>query len=175
MHRQIFNLRPYTATSDNTSYRIFIASLSHPMTSKMTSKSRRAKAREAKLFSAVEGSTKLLDLLQMATTTPRKATFIQSLLDTLSSAFGSSDKQPDDLFTHFTTNFGTFHNSDTCFPQTAAALEHRLKNIEDNRFKKREFLSDLGLDWDAKEKSKFISNVNSPWQSYWEVLISLIG
>jgi hypothetical protein len=141
----------------------------------MTSKSRKAKAREAKLFSTVEGSPKLLDLLQIATTTPRKATFIQPLLDTLSSAFGSFDKQPDDLFTHFTTNFGTFHHSDTCFPQTAAALEHRLKNIEDNRFKKREFISDLGLDWDAKKKSKFLSNVNSPWHSYWEVLISLIG
>jgi hypothetical protein len=171
---QIFNLRPYTATSDNTSYRIFIASLSHPM----TSNSRKAKAREAKVFSTVEGSHKLLGLIQIATSTPRKATFIRSLLDYLPSAFGSSDKLPDDLFADFTRTFGTFPNSKTSFPQTAAALDYsiyRLEDITDNRFKKREFISDLGLDWNADDKSRVISKVNSPWQCYWEILISLIG
>lgn len=162
MAMQIYNLRPYTATSDNTSYRIFISSLSHPMP--QTSNSRKAIAREAKVFSTVEGSHKLLGLLLVATSTPRKATFIQSLMDILPSAFGSSGKLPDDLFADFTRTFGTFPNSKTRFPQTAAALHHRLEEITDKRFKKREFISDLGLDWNADDKSWAISKVNSPWQ-----------
>jgi hypothetical protein len=141
----------------------------------MTSSYRKATGRQAKVFSTVEGSDKLLGLIQIATSTPRKATFIRSLLDILPSAFGTSDKLPDDLFADFTRTFGTFLNSRTRFPQTAAALNYRLEDITDNRFKKREFISDLGLDWNADDKSRVISKVSSPWQCYWEILISLIG
>jgi hypothetical protein len=139
----------------------------------MSSKSRKAQSHQEKVFRVVEGSPKLLDLLENATSTPKKAIFIGSLLEILPSAFDTSGDH--DPFANFTLTYGAFPNSKTRFPGTAAAIQHRQENIEDNRFKKREFISDIGLDWTAKDTTKFLSKVNSPCQCYLEVLISLIG
>ena len=113
-------------------------------------------------FRAVEGSPKLLNLLENAISTPQKATFIGSLLDILSSAFDTSGEQYDNHFANFTLTFGTFPNSKTRFPGTAAAIQHRKKNIVDNRFKKHKFISDIGFDWTTEDKTKSISKVKYP-------------
>ena len=113
------------------------------------------------LFMAVEDTPKLLDLLTITTSTTQKAIFIKSLLETLPTAFKTYDKQTDDLFSLFTTWFGCYPDSDATFAGTSAALQHRQWFILENRFKKPEFISEIGLDWTAEKKSQFFSKVDS--------------
>ena len=145
----------------------------------MPSRARKAISHQGKVFGAVEGSPELLKLLENAISTPQKATFIRSLLDILPSASETSGDQSGErsdlkLFENFTLTFGTFPSSKTCFPATAAAIQLRKEKIVDTRFKKRRFITEIGLDWTAEFKTEFISKVNSPCQCYLEVLISLI-
>ena len=90
----------------------------------------------------------------IATSTTQKAIFIKSLLETLPTAFKTYDKQTDDLFSLFTTWFGCYPDSDATFTGTSAALQHRQWFILENRFKKQEFISEIGLDWTAEKKSQ---------------------
>ena len=69
----------------------------------MTSRSKKLKPQQATLFTAVEGSTELLNLLQNATSPTIKIIFINSLLETLPTAFIPYTKKPEDLFLIFTT------------------------------------------------------------------------
>ena len=132
--------------------------LSHPM----TSNPRKIKAQSATVFSAVEGNPDLLDFLEVATTTARKIIFIDSLLKIESTAFFHAQKlKPEELFDLFTTWFGSFGGSETAFPGISAAIQQRKKYFTELRHHKREFIRDIGLDWTADVKSKFISEVNS--------------
>jgi hypothetical protein len=126
----------------------------------MSSKARKAKAAQPILFSTVETNSKLLDLLEIATTHDRKAIFIQSLLEILPTAFARFDKPPVDLFNIFTTWFGNYAQSETLLPGISAALHHRQKYFLDNRKVKRGFICDIGLDWTVEFKTSSISKVN---------------
>lgn len=130
----------------------------------MASKQRKLKAMQAKVFNAVEGNSLLLDLLEIATSAARKTAFIYALLQILPSAFDRlvSDKKPDDLFLVFTAWFGSYDQSNTIYSGIYAALQHRQRYIFESRFKKREFISNIGLDWTADVKSTFFSKVNFP-------------
>ena len=69
-----------------------------PLTHTMASKARKLKAAQSKVFTAVEGNQKLLDLLEIATSTSQKVIFIESLLEILPTAFDHSDKMnPEEL------------------------------------------------------------------------------
>ena len=128
------------------------------------SKPRKLKAAQSKLFNAVDGNPELLDLLETATSTARKTIFIDALLKILPTAFDRSDKEnPDELFAVFTTWFGSFDDANSLFSGIHAAIEHRGKYFLETRFKKRQFISSIGLDWTADAKSLFFSKVNSAY------------
>jgi hypothetical protein len=127
----------------------------------MSSKPRKLQTAQSQAFKAVEGSPDLLDLLEIATTTTLKENFITSLLNILPSAFDQSDKtKPEDLFLIFTSWFGT-HAHSNLFPRISAAIKQRKHYLLEIRFKKREFISDIGLDWTAAVKTSVISKVSS--------------
>jgi hypothetical protein len=127
----------------------------------MASRARNLKSAQSKVFHAVEGSTTLLDLLEIAHSTAHKTTFIDALFKILPTAFDRFDKKLDEQFSLFTAWFGSYANSKTIFPGISAALQHRQHYFLETRFKKRMFISDIGLDWTAKDKSSFFSKVNS--------------
>jgi hypothetical protein len=126
------------------------------------------KAQQAKVFSAVEANQKLLDLLKIATSPAGKTLFIDSLLEILPTTFDQTDKQPDDLFALFPTWFGNYANSNVLFTGISASLRHRQHYFLENRFKKRQFISDIGLDWTADAKSLFYSKVYSACDIIWK-------
>lgn len=128
----------------------------------MSSNARKLISQQATVFRAVENSPELLELLEIATTSPRKIIFIESLLEILPTAFDPHAKKCEDLFIVFNTWFGIYHKSNTThFAGISAALEHRKKYFLELRHKKRQFIQDIGLDWTAEDKSKYISAVNS--------------
>lgn len=134
----------------------------------MASNPRKIKAQSATVFRAVEGNPDLLDFLEVATTTARKIIFIDSLLTIESTAFHAQNLKPEELFDLFTTRFGSFGQSKTAFPRISAAIQHRKKYFTELRHHKREFIRDIGLDWTADVKSKFISEVNSLSALVWK-------
>jgi hypothetical protein len=129
----------------------------------MSSKTRKLKAQQANLFHVLEGNPKLLDLLETATSSARKAIFIKSLLAVLPTAFAHFDtgKQDEDMFALFTAWYGGFNNSNALFPGISAATEHRKEYLSEKRLKKLQFISDIGLDMSAEDKNLFFSKVNS--------------
>jgi hypothetical protein len=137
----------------------------------MPSRARSAKAAQDRLFQAVEGSPKLIELLEMATSTPKKTIFINTLLEILPTAFDSfetSGKQPDDLFALFTSRFGSFPNRQTRFEMVFVALNNRNIYILESRNKKRQFISDIGLDWTPDTKTNFFTKVNTAYDLFWK-------
>jgi hypothetical protein len=126
----------------------------------MPSKDRRFKSVVGKVFTAVEGNSGLLDLLEIAISTGRKTAFIEALVQILPTAFARYNKQPEELFNLFTSWFGDNSNFSTDFSRIYAALQHRQRYLLDNRFQKRQFISSIGLDWTADAKSSFFSKVN---------------
>lgn len=132
----------------------------------MSSKARKLTIQQARVFRTVEDTPTLLNLLGIATSAPQKANFIETLLQNMPDAFLSSDKQPDDLFALFTAWFGSFNNSNTIFSGISAALKLREQNLLEHRFKKREFMRDIGLDWGEDAKSFYFSNVNSAYDVF---------
>ena len=131
----------------------------------MASKPRKLKSALTKVFTAVEGNPKLLDLLEIATSAARKTIFIDALLEIQPTAFdrSGSEKNSDKLFHIFTAWFGSYAHSKTLFSGIYAALQHRQKYFLETRFMKRQFISDIGLDWTAYAKSSFFSKVNSAY------------
>lgn len=140
----------------------------------MASRARKLKSVQDKVFNAVEHNPKLLDLLEIASSTARKSIFIDALLKILPTAFAHFDKKPEELFSVFTSWFGNYDHYNTLFPAIYAALQHRQHFLWDNRFKKRQFITDIGLDWTADIKSKFFSEVNSLCDVVGEGLISIL-
>lgn len=129
----------------------------------MSSRARKLQSQKANVFNAVEGNPKLLDLLEIATSTAQKAHFIDLLLEILPTAFArfKSEKTSDQLFDVFTSWFGEYPNSDNLFSGISAAIEIRRRFFSDVRIKKRHFIGDIGLDWTADDKSSYFSKVNS--------------
>lgn len=127
------------------------------------SKARKLKAEQFRIFTTVEDNPKLLDLLEIATTSARKIIFIESLIDVLplTTAFARLEKEPAQLFDIFTIWFGIYPQSDTFFKQVHAALYYRRKYYLDFRSMKRQFISDIGLDWTPHVKSLFFKKVES--------------
>jgi hypothetical protein len=110
----------------------------------------------------VEGNPKLLDLLEIATSTARKTVFIESLLDDLSitTPFARFDKTPDELFDVFTTWFGDYDQSNTLFSGIYSALQYRQQFFLDMRAQKRQIIWEIGLSWTADVKSSNLSKVS---------------
>jgi hypothetical protein len=127
----------------------------------MASRARKLKSQQDKVFRTVEDNPKLLDLLEIATSTARKTIFIDALLEILPTAFIHFDKNPDELFTVFTAWFGNYNHSNTLFNRIHVALQHRQQYFLEMRIKKRQFISDIGLDWTVDVKSSFFDKVNS--------------
>ena len=124
----------------------------------MASKARRLKHKQYQVFTAVENHPNLLDMLEIATSPARKVIFIDSLLKVLPTAFHHlGNKSSEDLFSLFTAWFGEYPDSKTNFSRINAAIQHRQKNFLENRYKKRRFLTELGLDWTEEDKSVFFS------------------
>lgn len=140
----------------------------------MASRARKLKSEQDKVFNAVENTSKLLDLLEIATSTARKSIFFDALFEILPTAFAHFDKNSEGLFTVFTSWFGGYNQSKTLFPGINEALKHRQKYIWDSRFKKRGFIKDIGLDWTANDKSDFFSKVSPLCNDVGENLISFL-
>ena len=120
------------------------------------------KAAKSKVLTAVEANPQLLDLLEIATSTSLKVIFIKALLEILPTSFDHSDKKnPEELFNVFTTWFGIYSHSNTCFTGISAALQNRKQYILEMQFKKWQFISDIGLDWTTDDKSSSFSKVIS--------------
>jgi hypothetical protein len=146
----------HTATSQdkiNCHYHPFIFKVSMP------SKAQKLKTEQSSIiFPTVEANPKLLDLLEIATTSARKTIFINALISILPTAFASFDKTPEQLFDIFTTWLGNYNQT---FSGINAALHCRQRYILETRFNKRKFISDIGLDWTPDLMSSFFSKVNS--------------
>ena len=128
----------------------------------MTSRARMLKAAQFEILTAVEANPQLLDLLEIATSTSRKVIFIKALLEILPTAFDHSDKKNnEELFNVFTAWCGIHSHSNTHFTGISAALQNRKQYFLEMRFKKRQFISDIGLDWTADDKSSSFSKVIS--------------
>jgi hypothetical protein len=130
-----------------------------------SSKDRKVKAHQAKVFKTVESNPTLLDLLETATSSARKTIFIKAVIDDFKTAFVDfkSGKNLEDLFLLFTAWFGSFDESNTTYPGIYAALQHRKNYFSEHRSQKLQFLTDIGLDWTADIKASFLSNVNYPF------------
>jgi hypothetical protein len=137
----------------------------------MASRARKEKSKKDKAFNAVEDNPKLLDLLEIAISTARKSIFIEALKKILPNAFAQTAGDPFALFTYW---FSSYQHSDTLFPGIYAALELRQQYLWDNRFKKQQFINDIGLDWTEDIKSDFFSKVNSLCNVVKEDLISFL-
>ena len=130
----------------------------------MATKARKSNSKLFHVFHAVENNYILLDMLEIATSSPRKAIFIDTLKDTLKehlpAAFvKSGNKSPEDLFKLFTTGFGEDPDYKTTFSRIEAAVQHRKKYFMEKRYKNRLFLRQLGLDWTEARKRIFLSSV----------------
>jgi hypothetical protein len=133
------------------------------------SKARKLKAAQSRIFATVEDNPSLLDLLEITTSSARKEIFNNALADVLppTSAFHRFEKDPDELFQLFTTWFAGYPDSETCFSQVHAALDHRQKFFLDNRFMKRQFIRDIHLDWTPDDKSIFFKKVSDfVWSAF---------
>jgi hypothetical protein len=128
----------------------------------LASKARKLRSMLNQVFTAVESSPILLDMLEIATSPARKVIFFDTLvkLEHLPTAFlHLCNKSPasDDLFNLFTAGFGDFPNSKTIFSRIDAALQHRQQFILETRFNKRLFVIEVGLDWTEEVKTIFFS------------------
>jgi hypothetical protein len=126
----------------------------------MASRARKLKAHQAKVFNTVENNPRLLDLLETSISSARKSIFIQALITSLPTAFDRLDKEQHLLFDIFTTWFGGYQQSSLHFSSIHAALHHRQQYFLETRFKKRQFISEIGLDWTPEVKLAFFSKVN---------------
>ena len=127
----------------------------------MTSRARKLKAEQLTVLNAEEDNPKLLDLLEIATSSARKTIFINALIDIFPTAFACFDKTPEQRFDIFTAWFGNYNQINTFYSGIKAALYHRQQYFLETCFMKRQFISDIGLDWTADAKSPFFSKVNS--------------
>ena len=127
-----------------------------------TSKARKFKSAVFKVFTALEGNPGLLDLLEVATSTGRMTAFMVALLDFLPgpTVFDRYDKKPEDLCNLLTAWFRDYSDFTTHFSGINAALQDRQRYVLETRFKKRHFITAIGLDWTADAKSTFFSQVN---------------
>jgi hypothetical protein len=137
----------------------------HPLqVASQMSNARKLKAEQLRLFTAVEASQSLVDLLEISTSSARKAIFIDSVIEVLPNAFARFDKsQPHwqaALFDIFTAWFGKLDHSNN-FWGIRAALISRHQYFISNRFHKKEFIRDIGLNWTPDEKTSFFEKVNS--------------
>ena len=124
----------------------------------MASKERKSIPQQKQVFTAVEDSPVLLDMLEIATSPELKVIFIETLVKALPSAFHrTGNKSSEDLFRLFTTWFGQYADSKTIFSKIDAAIRHRQQFFMENRFNKRVFVKEIGLDWTEEKKSDFFS------------------
>lgn len=139
------------------------------------SKLRRIKADMSTIFSTVESNPMLLDLLEIATSDARKIIFIKKLIAILPTAFSSLNECAVlSKFDIFTIQFGSYNQSTTIFSRVAAAIYRRKHYFLETRYKKREFISDIGLDWTPDTKSSFFSKVKYACLCSQEILISFL-
>ena len=83
-------------------------------------------------------------------------------MEILPTTFDRSDKTtPGDRFNLFTAWFGAYDHSNTLFTGITAALHHRHQYFMEMRFKKQQFIKEIGLDWTVDAKRSFFSKVNS--------------
>ena len=105
--------------------------------SSMRSQVARKKAQHFKVFQAIEDDSHLLDLLVIATSPAQKVFFMTALIKSLSLAFSGYSKEPEDIFSIFTTWFGQYKpQSNTSFPHITTALQLRQQYFIDNWFQK---------------------------------------
>jgi hypothetical protein len=124
----------------------------------MASKERKSIPQQKQVFTAVENSPVLLDLLEIATSPERKIIFIDTLVEALPSAFyRTGNRSYEDLFLLFTAWFGRYADSKTIFSNIYAAIRHRQQFFMENRYNKRIFVKEIGLDWTEDIKSDFFS------------------
>jgi hypothetical protein len=132
----------------------------------MASRDRRLKSQQTTVFRTVDCNPTLLDLLEITTSDVQKTNFIKALLEILPTAF--LDKFSGDnyieVFNIFMAWFGHPGNSQT-FTKIASSIQLRKQYKFDERFKKREFLTEIGLDWSEAYKDYFISKVNSAYNA----------
>lgn len=140
----------------------------------MASRARRLERRQNYVFSALENNPVLLDLLEIASSTATKPLFTKALLDNFPDAFSNCDQDPETIFRVFTSWFSSYDKSHTSFPGISTALQQRQHRIWDNRSMKRQFITDIGLDWTAKYKSTFFSEVKFLCHVIGEGLISFL-
>ena len=132
----------------------------------MASRGRKTISLHAQVFSTVEGNPTLLDLLEITTSDARKTEFIKALLKIMPNAFPKkfSGNNYVQVFQIFLTWFGQPGNSET-FSGINFSIQLRQRYIFDQRFKKQQFITDIGLDWTENTTSHFISKVNSPYDA----------
>ena len=124
----------------------------------MRSQVARKKAQHFKVFQAIEDDSHLLDLLVIATSPAQKAFFITALIKSLPLASSGYSKEPEDLFSIFTTWFGQYKpQSNTSFPHITTALQLRQQYFIDNWFQKWHFIHAIGLDWTPAMNDAFYS------------------
>ena len=128
----------------------------------LPSKTRRVLSQQAYVFRTVEGNPKLLDLLEIATSTAQKAVFIQSLLDVLdpTSTFSLFNKPYNELFDIFSLWFGGYKNFKNLFSGIHSALQYRKQFFLDIRAQKRQLIWEIGLGWTADVKASYLSKVS---------------
>jgi hypothetical protein len=128
----------------------------------MRSQVARKKAHHFKVFKAIEDGSHLLDLLVIATSPAQQAFFIAALIDTLPDAFSGYSKDPEGLFCIFTAWFGQYKPESTQkFSHISTALGLREHYFINNRFKKRQFIQAIGLDWTPSTNESFYSAVET--------------
>jgi hypothetical protein len=124
------------------------------------------KSQQTTVFRTVDGNPTLLDLLEITISDAQKTKFIKALLEILPTAF--LDKFSGDnyieVFTIFMAWFGHPGNSQT-FSRIASSIQLRKQYKFDERFKKRTFLTEIGLDWSEGYKAYFISKVSSAYNA----------
>ena len=109
----------------------------------------------------MNGNPELLDFLEISTTAAQKSIFIAAFLKFLPTAFDQLDKKPDDPFSLFTTWFGGYADSKSLYSCIYAALQRRQRYLLETQFQKQQFITHIGLDWTADDKSTFFSKVIS--------------
>jgi hypothetical protein len=128
----------------------------------LPAKTRKLISQQSYVLSTVENNPKLLDLLEIATSTAQKAAFIECLLDDLSitTPFSRFDKTPNELFDIFTAWFGHYAKSEELFYGIYSALQYRQRFFLDMRAQKRQFIREIGLNWTSDVKSSYFSKVS---------------
>lgn len=125
----------------------------------MRSQVAQKKAQHHRVFQTVENDSHLLDLLVIATSSAQKSFFINTLVKSLPDAFAPLNKEPEQLFSVFTTWFGNYKDANAIFTSISTALEQRQRYFLSNRFYKRQFITAIGLDWTSVEKELFFAQV----------------